>query len=93
MPQIRRLWEGIGKAQEWKHPRAPSGKWLWKEKSTEAVLAFLRDTRVGCVRVERRLPEDAGVRTGSGDEGEEGDRKSTRLNSSHRIASRMPSSA
>ena len=45
---------------------------MWKEKSTEAVLAFLRDTRVGCVRVERRLPEDAGVRTGSGDEGEEG---------------------
>ena len=30
------------------------------------------DTRVGCVRVERRPPEDAGVRTGSGDEGEEG---------------------
>ena len=72
MPQIRRLWKDIGKAQEWKHPRAPSGKRLWKEKSTEAVLAFLRDTRVGCVRAERRLPEDAGVRTGSGDEGEEG---------------------
>ena len=72
MPQIRRLWKDTGKAQEWKHPRAPSGKWLWKKKSTEAVLAFLRDTRVGCVRVERRLPEDAGVRTGSGDEGEEG---------------------
>ena len=31
----------------------------------------LRDL-VGCVRVERRLPEDAGVRTGFGDEGEEG---------------------
>ena len=72
MPQIRRLWKDIGKAQEWKHSRAPSGKWLWKEKSTEAVLAFLRDTRVGCMRVERRLPEDAGVRTGTGDEGEEG---------------------
>ena len=57
-PQIRRLWKDIGKAQEWKHPRAPSGKWLWKEKSTEAVLAFLRDIRVGCVRAERRLPED-----------------------------------
>ena len=68
----QRLWKDIGKAQEWEDPRVPSGKWLWKEKSTEAVLALLRDTRVGCVRVERRLPEDAGVRTGSGDEGEEG---------------------
>ena len=45
---------------------------MWKEKSTEAVLALLRATRVGCVRVEQRLPEDAGVRTGSGDKGEEG---------------------
>ena len=49
-----------------------SCKWLWKGKSTEAVLAVLRDTRVGYVRVERRLPEDAVVRMGSGDEGEEG---------------------
>ena len=71
-PQIRRLWKDIGKAQEWKYPRAPSGKWLWKEKSTEAVLAFLRDTRVGCVRAERKLSEDSWARTGSGDEGEEG---------------------
>ena len=71
-PPIRRLWEDIWKAQEWKHPRAPSGKWLWKEMSTEAVLAFLIDTRVGCIRVERRLLQDAGVRMGCGDEGEEG---------------------
>ena len=40
MPQIRRLWKGIGKAHGRKHPRAPSGEWLWREKSTEAVLAF-----------------------------------------------------
>ena len=26
MPQIGRLWKDIGKAQGWKHPRAPSGK-------------------------------------------------------------------
>ena len=50
----------------------PSGKWLWKEKLTEAVLALLRDTRVGFMRLEWRLPEDAGVRMGFGDEGEEG---------------------
>ena len=35
-------------------------------------MAFLRDMRARCVRVERRLPEDAGVKTGSGDEEEEG---------------------
>ena len=34
--QISRLWKDIGKAHGWKHPRAPSVKWLWKEKSTEA---------------------------------------------------------
>ena len=27
-PQIRKLWKDIGKAHGWKHPRAPSGKWL-----------------------------------------------------------------
>ena len=36
------------------------------------MLAFLRDTRVGCVRAERKLPEDSGMRTGSGNEEEEG---------------------
>ena len=35
---LRKLWKGIGKAHGWGHPRAPAGKWLWKEKSTEAVL-------------------------------------------------------
>ena len=44
MPQIRKLWRDIGKAHGWKHPRAPSGKWLWKEKSTDAVLASLGST-------------------------------------------------
>ena len=34
-----------------------SGKWLWKEKSTEAVLVFLK-TRVGCVSTRRKLPEE-----------------------------------
>ena len=60
-----------------KHPRAPSGKWLWKEKSTEAVLAFLESTRVGCISARRRLSEEVAEAEsvagfGSGDEGEEG---------------------
>ena len=58
MPQIRRLWKEIGKAHGWKHPRAPSSKWLWKEKSTKAVLTFLGSTRVGCIGTRRALPED-----------------------------------
>ena len=40
IPQTRRLWRDIGKAHGWKHPKAPSGKWLWMETSTEAGLAF-----------------------------------------------------
>ena len=49
VPQARKVWKVIGKVCEWKHPRAFSVKWLWKERATEAVLDFLRDTRVGDV--------------------------------------------
>ena len=70
-PQIRKLWRDIGKAQGWRHPKAPSVRWLWREKSTEAVLDFLGSTRVGCVRARRVVPEEA-ARAASGDEGEEG---------------------
>ena len=28
LPQIRKLWKEIGKAHGWKHPRAPSGKFM-----------------------------------------------------------------
>ena len=58
MPQIRKLQKDIGKAHGWRHPRAPSGKWLWKEKSTEAVLTFLKSTRVGCISTRRVPPEE-----------------------------------
>ena len=71
----------IGKAHGWRHPRAPSGKWLWKEKSTEEVLTFLKSTRVGCISTRQVPPEelakdeeeDAEVAEGrEGEEGEEG---------------------
>ena len=39
---------------------SPSVKWLWKEKTTEVVLAFLRETRVSWVVTERRLAEEEG---------------------------------
>ena len=58
LPRVRKLWKDIGKAHGREHPRAPSGKWLWKEKSTEAVLVFLRSTRVGCISTRRELPEE-----------------------------------
>ena len=58
MPQTRKLWKDIGRAHGWRHPRAPSGKWLWKEKSTEAVLTFLKSTRVGCINTKRVPPEE-----------------------------------
>ena len=71
-PQITRWWKDIGKACGWKHPRAPSVKWLWKEKATEAVLVFLWDTRVGCISTRRKPPEEGCDVVGSGDEGDGG---------------------
>ena len=55
---------------------------MWKEKSTEAVLKMLRDTRIGCISTRRvppgeRLGEEM---AGSGDEGEEGGRASQTCN-------------
>ena len=74
-PQIARLWKDIGKAHGWKHPRAPSPKWLWKEMPTETVLEFLRDTRLGYISTRRKLPEEGEggyEEAGAGDEGGEG---------------------
>ena len=57
-------------------PKSPSGKWLWREKSTEALLAFLGSTRVGCISTRRKPPEERNEgwheEAGAGDEGGEG---------------------
>ena len=54
---------------------------MWKEKSTEAVLTFLKSTRVGCIGARRIPPEEQvedEVEVGEGaevqvlEEGEEG---------------------
>ena len=46
--QIKELWRSIGKACEWKHPRAPTVRLLFQnERANPAVLTFLRDTMVG----------------------------------------------
>ena len=60
-PQIERLWKMVGKAYGWKHPRARAIRWLWGEKATEAMLLFLKDTRVGCITARRINPEDVGL--------------------------------
>ena len=75
LPQIRKLWRDIGKACGWKHPRASSANRLWKEKATAAVLAFLRNTGVGCTTTKRKPPEeeyDGDVSDGEGEEGRPG---------------------
>ena len=52
------MWKEIGKACQWKHPRTPSVRLLLDGRATEAVLEFLRRTRVGCIGVERVPPEE-----------------------------------
>ena len=39
---------------------SPSVRYLWEGKATDAVLEFLRTTRVGCVGTGRVPPEDRG---------------------------------
>ena len=69
-PQARKMWGAIGKACGWKHPKAPSVRHLWKDKSTEAGLDFRRDARVGCMVNVRRLPREGGEE-GEGETSEE----------------------
>ena len=70
-PQIRRLWRRVGKDCGWKRPRAPAVRKLWREEATEAVLEFLRDTRVGCWTASRGAGRPA-EEADQGDGGEEG---------------------
>ena len=44
----------------WKKLRAPSLQYLWTVKAADAMLGFLRTTRVGCVEIGRVPPEDRG---------------------------------
>ena len=55
------MWEDIGKACGWKHPRPHSVKWLWKEKATEASLYFLLDTRASFMITVGRTPKEGEV--------------------------------
>ena len=57
-PQRDKMLKDIGKACRWKHPRKPSARLFWKEGAKEAVLGFLRSTRVRCLVALRRPPEE-----------------------------------
>ena len=56
-PQIKRLWERVGKDCEWESPRAPAVRLLWDVRAMEAVVEFLEITRVGC-RTASRVGKD-----------------------------------
>ena len=62
------MWKTIEEACEWDHPRTPLDRLLWDGRATEAVLEFLRTTRVGCIGTERAPPEDEEVEDNEGEE-------------------------
>ena len=47
---------------------SPPARYLWEGRATDAILEFLRTTRVGCVGSGRVPPEDRGEKE-SGEEG------------------------
>ena len=67
---VEKDWEGLPLGA----PRAPSVRWLWKEETTEAVLEYLDETRVGCRASSgrARADESRGEEEVPGPEGEEG---------------------
>ena len=65
-PQIRTLWQRVGKDCGWEHPRAPALRWLWKDDAVGAVVEFLESTKVGS----RASVELARARVGEDRDGE-----------------------
>ena len=59
-PQIRTLWQRIGKDCKWEHPwpRVQALLWLWKGDTIGAVVEFLGNTCVGCSVSSRRARVD-----------------------------------
>ena len=61
-PQIRELWQRVGKDCVWEHLRAPALRWLWKGDAVGAAVEFLENTRVGsrasAEMMRARLDED-----------------------------------
>ena len=70
IPQIGQLWRRVARDVEWRHPRAPATRKLWRESATGAVLEFLADAQVGHWSSAPRAGEGAGEGEASG--GEEG---------------------
>ena len=66
-PQIKELWQRVGKDCGWEHPRAPALRWLWKDDAVGAVVESLESTKVGS----RASAELARARVDEGRDGEE----------------------
>ena len=60
------MWDRVAKDGRWEHPKAPAVSKLWEGTATEAVLEFLRDTRVGCWQRVLADGEREGARGGGG---------------------------
>ena len=71
-PQVKRMWEGVGKGCEWESPRAPAVRLLWDVRAVDAVVEFLESTRVGCRTMVRMLGPREVEGLASGYEGVEG---------------------
>ena len=54
-PQIKELWQRVGKDCGWEHPRAPALRWLWKGDAVGVVVEFWRIRGWGVER-RRRWP-------------------------------------
>ena len=66
-PQIRELWQRVGKDCGWGHSRAPALRWLWKDDAVGMMVEYLERTRVGS----RAPTEMARARVGEDREGGE----------------------
>ena len=66
-PQIKELWQRVGKGCGWEHPRAPALRWLCEDDAVGAVVEFLENTRLGS----RASAEMARARVDEDRDGEE----------------------
>ena len=75
-PQIRELWQRVGRDCGSEHPRAPALRWLWKDDAVGAVVDSLESTRVGsrvsAEMARARVGEGRGEGVAWGSEGEGG---------------------
>lgn len=63
-PQIKALWKGVGRACDWRRPRAPTARTLFQdERATPVVSTFLWETKVGGMVLLVAVGGGSGTRT------------------------------